>query len=367
MRPSNFVPIATRPPQHDSTLAHWQSRYNARTMATKRFAITMGDPAGVGPEVALRMFAEQSWGDACQPLLFGDAAVLRRVAEACGLELPATILSYDQWLRGGLENNKATIVDFNAIDAASVTPGQVNAATGRAAYRYVEAAIAAALSHQVAGIVTGPINKEALQLAGIEHPGHTEILAAQTGTDRYCMMLTSDELTCSFVTSHVGYRQVAELLTAERILEVIELSQQALQPLHREPIRIVVCGLNPHAGEHGLFGEQEEERIIAPAIAMARDRGIDAIGPVPPDTAFLPAERRRTHCYVCMYHDQGLIPLKTLAFDTAVNVTLGLPIVRTSVDHGTALDIAWQGVASSTSLTEAFRLAIKLSAGNCSG
>ena len=170
-------------------------------------------------------------------------------------------------------------------------------------------------------------------------------------------MLTSAQITCSFVTTHVGYRDVPELLSIPRILEVIELTAEAMRQIrHRSP-KLLVCGLNPHAGEHGLFGCGEEEKLIAPAVAAARNRGIDVQGPLPPDTAFLRQRRETTDAYVCMYHDQGLIPLKALAFDTAVNVTLGLPIVRTSVDHGTALDIAWTGVAQVSSLVHAVRLA----------
>ncbi|MCA9259155.1 MAG: 4-hydroxythreonine-4-phosphate dehydrogenase PdxA, partial [Planctomycetales bacterium] len=209
-------------------------------------------------------------------------------------------------------------------------------------------------------IVTGPIHKEALHAAGIRHPGHTEIFIEQTGAERACMMLTSAELTCGFVTTHVGYRDVPSLLSIDRIVEVIDLCGEAVARLRGRSPRIVVCGLNPHAGEHGLFGDSEEERIIAPAIEIAREKGWRLEGPLPPDTAFLPQRRQTTDCFICMYHDQGHIPLKALAFDVAVNITLGLPIIRTSVDHGTALDVAWQGVASHSSLREAVLLAVRL-------
>lgn len=174
------------------------------------------------------------------------------------------------------------------------------------------------------------------------------------------MMLTANAITCSLVTVHVGYREVPQLLTTERVLDVIDLTAAALERMRGRKPKLLVCGLNPHAGENGLFGEREEERIIAPAIAAARARGIDADGPLPPDTAFLPKNRKACDAYVCMYHDQGLIPLKALAFEDAVNVTLGLPIVRTSVDHGTAFDIAWQGVADVSSMLKAVELAAKL-------
>jgi 4-hydroxythreonine-4-phosphate dehydrogenase len=178
--------------------------------------------------------------------------------------------------------------------------------------------------------------------------------------DRWCMMLTSPEITCSFVTAHVGYYEVPSLLTSERILEVIELTASAMRRLRGHEPRLVCCGLNPHAGEDGLFGQREEERIIAPALEQARARGIQIEGPLPPDTCFLTWRRAQTDAYICMYHDQGHIPLKALAFDTAINTTLGLPVIRTSVDHGTAFDIAWQGIASPSSLYAAVRLAGQL-------
>ncbi len=211
-------------------------------------------------------------------------------------------------------------------------------------------------------IATAPINKESLHAAGIPFPGHTEILADRLKPERHCMMLTSEAITCSLVTVHVGYREVPALLTTESVLATIELTAAAMERMRGRKPRLLVCGLNPHAGEHGLFGDREEERIIAPAIGAAKAKGIDVDGPLPPDTAFLPKYRKAADAYVCMYHDQGLIPLKALAFEDAVNVTLGLPIVRTSVDHGTAFDIAWKGVADPSSLFRAVELAAKLCA-----
>jgi 4-hydroxythreonine-4-phosphate dehydrogenase len=180
---------------------------------------------------------------------------------------------------------------------------------------------------------------------------------------RSCMMLTSAELTCSFVTVHVGYAEVPRLLTVTRILDVIELTADALRRMRGREPKLIVCGLNPHAGEKGLFGEGEEERFIIPAIISARDRGINIEGPLPPDAAFLPEHRRTTDAFICMYHDQGHIPLKALAFDSAINTTLGLPVTRTSVDHGTAFNIAWQGKASPNSLIAAVNLAARLASG----
>jgi len=332
-------------------------------MTTPRIAVTMGDPAGIGPEICLRLLADDAAATRCVPLVFGDAEVLDRVAFACALPPPRQIIAFDDWLVETSDQNEAAVVDFSAIDANTIEPGRVDERTGRAAFAYIEAAISAAMSGRVDAVTTGPIHKEALHAAGVPYPGHTEIFTAQTGAQRTCMMLTSDEITCSLVTAHAGLCDVPKLLSVQRILDVIELSHEAMTRMRGRRPKLVVCGLNPHAGEHGLFGNREEEQLISPAITAARDKGIDVEGPLPPDTAFLRGRRRATDCFVCMYHDQGLIPLKMLAFDMAVNVTLGLPIVRTSVDHGTALDIAWQGKADATSLRQAVALAARMAAG----
>ena len=334
-------------------------------MPRPRIAITMGDPAGVGPELCLRLLLSPHAQPICTPIVFGEADMLARVANRLGLSAengppPYRIVSLDQWPDVCRELDAPTVLDFKAIDVETVEPGAISAATGAACYRYVTTSITAAVSGEVDAVTTGPINKEALAAAGISYPGHTEIYADKTHADRICMMLTSGEITCSLVTTHVGYRDVPALLSVDRIFDVIELSHDAMQRIRGRTPQLVVCGLNPHAGEGGLFGNREEQQFILPAIDRAREGGIAVEGPLPPDTAFLPEKRRETDCYICMYHDQGLIPLKTLAFDTAVNITLGLPIIRTSVDHGTALDIAWQGKANPSSLLEAVTLAAKL-------
>jgi 4-hydroxythreonine-4-phosphate dehydrogenase len=325
-----------------------------------RLAVTMGDPAGIGPEVCLHLLASDEIIRECIPIVFGDAAVLSRVAEAARLPLRAPVITPEQWRADWAKIDQPAVLDLRAIDAASVTAGKVSAATGRAAFSYIERAIEAALAKQVVAVSTAPINKEALHAAGIKYPGHTEVFADRTSAPRSCMMQYSEEITCTFVTVHVGYRDVPPLLTKERILDVIELTAEGLERLRGRKPKIVVCGLNPHAGEHGLFGDREEERIIIPAIEAARAKGIAIEGPLPPDTAFLPWKRKATDAFVCMYHDQGHIPVKALAFDSAVNTTLGLPIVRTSVDHGTACDIAWQGKANPSSIFAAVRLALRL-------
>lgn len=323
-------------------------------------AITMGDPAGVGPEVCLHLLANEGIAKECTPVIFGDAAVLQACGERIGVPLTARVMSPGEWASVHETVVEPAVVSFGAIGLGDFTPGTINAATGKAAYNYVNWAIDAALAGQVGAVSTGPLNKEAMHMAGLRFPGHTEIFASRTNAARSCMMQYSEEITCTFVTVHVGYSEVPALITKERIGEVIDLTVDGLRRIRQCEPKLVVCGLNPHAGEHGLFGNREEERFIIPAIEDARARGIEIEGPLPPDTAFLPWKRKSTDAFVCMYHDQGHIPLKALAFDSAVNTTLGLPIIRTSVDHGTALDIAWQGKAMPDSLFAAVRLATKL-------
>jgi 4-phospho-D-threonate 3-dehydrogenase / 4-phospho-D-erythronate 3-dehydrogenase len=324
-----------------------------------RIAITMGDPAGIGPEVCLHLLANAQIARECVPIVFGDAAILARVAAAANLPLQAPVISREQWPSAWSTIDRPSILDLQVLAADAVTPGIITAATGRAGFTYVDRAIDAALAGQVAAVSTAPLNKEALHAAGINYPGHTEIFADRTKAARSCMMQYSEEITCTFVTVHVGYRDVPALLTKERILDVIDLTAEGLERLRGRKPKIVVCGLNPHAGEHGLFGDREEERIIIPAIEAARAKGHSIEGPLPPDTAFLPWKRKSTDAFICMYHDQGHIPVKALAFDSAVNTTLGLPIIRTSVDHGTACDIAWQGQANPSSIFAAVRLALR--------
>lgn len=314
----------------------------------------MGDPAGVGPEICLRLLADPQILQQCQPIVFGDASVLEKSAKQCGLPFPKNIHTTLDTIKG------PAVLDLQKIGIDDFEPCSVNAKTGHAAYSYLIAAIDAAKNNNIDAIATAPLNKLALNQAGINFPGHTEILADQTGTEDFCMMLTSKNLTCSFVTAHVGYGEVPALLTKERILDNIKITHQAMKRLRGRDPKLVICGLNPHAGEQGLFGNQEEEKAIIPATEAARELGIDIEGPFPPDTVFLKWRREQTDAFICMYHDQGHIPFKALAFEEGVNITLGLPIIRTSVDHGTALDIAWQGKADVTSLCEAVRLAARL-------
>ncbi|TLD72866.1 4-hydroxythreonine-4-phosphate dehydrogenase PdxA [Phragmitibacter flavus] len=322
----------------------------------------MGDPAGVGPEICLRALASAEIREIATAVVFGDAAVLRHCAAVTGLPEPRCIVREARWSQNFASLNEPAVLDLPGFNATDFNPGTVSGSTGAAAYRYIQKSITAAVDLEVQAVVTAPINKEALRAAGIDFPGHTEIFASATRARRACMFQFSKEVCASFVTVHVGYSEVPALISTDRILDVIELTAAALQRIHGRPPRLAVLGLNPHAGEHGLFGNREEERFIIPAIQTARQRGYEIEGPLPPDTAFIPAKRRVIDGFICMYHDQGHIPLKALAFDSAVNTTLGLPIVRTSVDHGTACDIAWQAKADPGSLFAAIKLAAKLSA-----
>ena len=312
----------------------------------------MGDPAGVGPEICLKLLHNKDIARICTPIIFGCSSVLEQAATKCNLGKPELII------KGLSEADRPCVLNINTIDLNEFTIGTANAKSGQAAYSYIEDAINAALSGQVSAVTTAPINKEALYNAGIKFPGHTEIFASKTHTERVCMLQYSSEVRAVFVTTHVSYSEVPSLLTEAHILNTIELGAQAIQRIRGAKPKILVLGLNPHAGENGLFGMEEQASII-PAIESARKLGLDVEGPVSPDTAFLPSKRKETDLFVCMYHDQGHIPLKALCFDEAVNTTLGLPIIRTSVDHGTALDIAGLGQANPGSLFEAVKLAVK--------
>ena len=332
-------------------------------MNLPRIAITMGDPAGVGPELCLRLLADQSVNKICRPVVFGDVNVINRVIKH--LEMPA-IESSARWesLEQARDIELPSVFQVGDPIVEELTPGRINKQTGASSFGFINAAIDAALGGLVDAVVTGPIHKEAWHMAGVEYPGHTELFADRTSTDRFCMMMTSPAFSCSLVTTHVGYVSVSDILTTDLILEVTELTHFALKRISGRQPKLLMLGLNPHAGEGGLFGNREEETIIQPAVNAARQRGVDISDPLPPDTAFLPSRRDATDGYICMYHDQGLIPFKALNFDTGVNVTLGLPLIRTSVDHGTALDIAWQGKADVSSLVSAVNLAALLAQTN---
>lgn len=321
-------------------------------------AITMGDPAGVGPEICLKALHSQKVNQVCRPVIFGDADVFKAAAEATDQNFDFHVLTLDAF--ENIEPNQIeapTLIDFSNIDREDFQPSEISAKTGQASFEYIIKAIELANKGQIQGIVTAPINKYALSLARINFPGHTEILEKFTESEDVCMLLTSEKISCALVTTHIGLHEVAGALTEEKILKVIELTDQAMGEIIGQRPKIGVLGLNPHCGESGLFGLNEESRIIEPAIKKAEQTGMNVEGPLAPDTAFVSSHLDTYDAFVCMYHDQGLIPLKMLAFDSAVNVTLGLPIIRTSVDHGTALDIAWKGIAKSSSLIQSICLA----------
>ena len=317
----------------------------------------MGDPAGVGPEICLDLLADSSVAERCTPIVFGDAEVLRLCAGQTGKASDFQVVDQENLA----SVSSPSVIDLGLMDLEQLQPGTVNLATGKATFGYVTQAIDACLAGLVDAVTTCPANKEAMRNAGIPHPGHTEIFAERAQTEKFCMAFICETISCSLVTVHAGYTEVPDLLTEQRIVDVIGLTRATHKKLLGKEPRIAVCGLNPHGGENGLFGNGEEEKIILPAIEKMRKKGCDLTGPLPPDTAFTESRRKEIDAYVCMYHDQALIPVKALAFDEAVNVTLGLPIVRTSVDHGTALDIAWQGKADSSSLKAAVELAVRLS------
>jgi 4-phospho-D-threonate 3-dehydrogenase / 4-phospho-D-erythronate 3-dehydrogenase len=322
-------------------------------------AITMGDASGVGPEIVLRRAAAGGLADVLvDTVVYGDLAVLRTGAVLLGIEIPMRPVPIDRpepTPAGG----PLSVVDLGLLAADDHRPGVLDAAAGAAARAYVVAATRAALDGTVAAIVTMPMNKEATQRTDPSFVGHTELITELCGRSSSSMMLVAGELAVTHVSTHVSLREAIERVTVDRVSEVIELTHATLQPFVPTP-RIAVCGLNPHAGEHGLFGD-EDTRHIEPAVAAARRRGIDATGPLPADTVFHQAVHRgRYDAIVCMYHDQGHGPMKLLAFESGVNVTIGLPIVRTSVDHGTAFDIAWTGVAFTQSLDHAVAWARRL-------
>jgi 4-hydroxythreonine-4-phosphate dehydrogenase len=318
-------------------------------------AITMGDASGVGPEIVLRRAAAGQLDD--DVVIYGDAAVLRVGAQLLTLDVDLQVVADPADRRSGALN----VVDAGLLRADQLTPGLISAAAGAAAREYVLAATRHAIDGVVAGLVTMPMNKEATQLTDPVFVGHTELIAAACGVQRYSMMLAAGDLAVTHVSTHVSLREAIARVTVERVGDVIALTDATLRAFVPQP-RIAVCGLNPHAGEHGLFGDEDATHIV-PAIEAARAAGIDASGPHPADTVFHQAvHRKRFDAIVCMYHDQGHTPMKLLAFESGVNITIGLPIVRTSVDHGTAFDIAWQGVAFTESLEHALRWARRLTA-----
>jgi len=314
----------------------------------------MGDPAGVGPEIIAKVFSDGGLFAFSRPFVVGNAAVLEKIVKELRLDLTVkTIASPDESRpgRGLLE-----VISIGTIDPARHAWGKPDAHSGKDVVEYITHTVRLAMKNEIAALVTAPINKEQIHAAGFDFPGHTELLAHLTGGTRYGMLFVGGGLNLILATIHHSLRDVPGLITRDRVLTTIRLAHEAMQSFGISAPRIGVAALNPHAGEAGLFGS-EETREIMPAVLAARAEGIDASDPLPADTLFHKARKGGYDIVVAMYHDQGLAPLKMVAFESAVNITVGLPIIRTSVDHGTAYDIAGTGRADPTSLSEAVRLA----------
>ncbi len=315
----------------------------------------MGDPAGIGPEVIVKALLNPQIQAVCNPVVIGDQAVMKEAVQLCGVSVNlATVSSIpDEHPAPGV----IRIID--ADELKEFRKEGPSAEGGRASASYIRKAVELAKGRQADAIVTAPISKEALKMADQKWHGHTEMLAELTDTKDYAMMLAGGPLRVILVTIHTAIRNVPQLITKEAVLRTIRLAKRACDMLGIGSPKIAVAGLNPHAGEAGIFGAEEIE-AICPAIEDAIKEGLPATGPYPPDTVFHRANKGDFDIIVSMYHDQGLIPLKMAFFDTGVNVTIGLPIIRTSPDHGTAYDIAWRGLAGPSSMVEAIRLAARL-------
>jgi 4-hydroxythreonine-4-phosphate dehydrogenase len=321
-------------------------------------ALTMGDPAGIGPEIAAKALSSPHLPAHSRVFVIGEAELMERARRLVGSPLSINPMATPEDFR----DHHINVMDLHRIRADQFSIGTVDARCGAAAYAYILTAIRLAKEGLIDGVVTNPINKEALHAGGITFPGHTEIFAHETATSIYAMMFMLDTVAVVHVTTHCSLRQAIDLITAQRVLVQIRLLHATLQNLAIPHPRIAIGGLNPHAGEHGLFGT-EEIMHICPAITRAKAEGIDAIGPLPPDTVFMRAFKGEFDGVVAMLHDHGFVALKSRDFERGVNVTIGLPIIRTSVGHGTAFDIAGSGRASEASLLEAIRVAAKLADG----
>lgn len=329
-------------------------------MTPPRVAITMGDPAGVGPEVAVKALREPALYERCRPVVFGTASALGREVAARGSEVE---LSADPDLVRD-DAGPGRILVHSVSESIGPPPyGAISAEGGELAVAAVRAATEAALAGRIDALATAPLNKASMRRAGYPHAGHTELLADLCGGPEVSMLLVGPHLRVAHMTTHIALDEVPGRITAERLETVVRIATEVLRRLGIVAPRLAVAGLNPHAGEGGLFGE-EEERVLRPAVERLRARGADVSGPLPGDTVFGAARAGRYDLVVVMYHDQGHIPIKLLDADEAVNVTGGLPIIRTSVDHGTAFDIAGQDKARSHSMTAALHMAAELAAGD---
>lgn len=321
--------------------------------------ITMGDAAGVGPEIIDKALAKKEFYNIARPIVIGDASVIEDALKVAKVKVD--INSVKDVSEAKYEHGTIEVIDLKNIRLSELKMGQVQAMAGEASVKYVEKAVEMALENKIDAIVTAPLNKEAMNLAGYDYAGHTEILAHLTKTKDYAMMLVAGHLRVIHVTTHVSMRDACELIKKDRILTTIRLTNEVTKKMGVKAPKIAISGFNPHAGESGLFGN-EEIKEITPAIESAKKNNMNVIGPMPPDTVFLRASRGEYDAVVAMYHDQGHIPVKMLGFESGINVTIGLPIIRTSVDHGTAYRRAGLrlGTGDPTSLEEAMKLAVQM-------
>jgi 4-hydroxythreonine-4-phosphate dehydrogenase len=326
-------------------------------MSLPTIAITMGDAAGIGPEIIMKALASPEVHSLCKPLVIGDGARLRLAGMIVGS--PLEVASLDDPARAAHCLGFVDCIDLKLIPE-DLPFGMTSAVAGEAAYRYIERAVRIVEAGQAQAICTAPLSKEALQAAGHRYPGHTELLAALTRTPEVSMMLVAPGLRVIHVTTHIGLLDAIARIDAPLVGRVITRAHETLERAGIRNPRIGVCGINPHAGENGLFGRGEEAEKIAPAVRAAQAHGIDVKGPLPADTLFFLAARGDFDIVVAMYHDQGHGPIKVLGLESGVNITVGLPVVRTSVDHGTAFDIAGKGIADERSLIAALRQAAEL-------
>lgn len=334
------------------------------TQGMKKIAVTIGDPAGIGPEVTLKAIASLGFNKYL-PVVIGDICVIEDALKTFNLPMEIKVIAAsDNSLqkiknpKSRIQNLKDTLFCLDAKSLSSFNKQAPDANNGKACVAYIKKAVELALAGKVDAIVTAPISKESLKLAGYAWPGHTELLAELTGTKDYAMMLMGGRLRVILVTIHTALKNVPGLIKKEQVLRVIRLASKACAMSGLKRQVIAVAGLNPHAGEAGIFGMEETDEII-PAIEEARREGLAVKGPYPPDIVFHKAYKKEVDIVVCMYHDQGLIPLKMVAFESGVNVTVGLPIIRTSPDHGTAYDIAWKGIADPSSMIAAIKTALR--------
>ncbi len=324
-------------------------------MKSSKIGITMGDPAGIGPEIIVATLAEMSDEARSQSAVIGNLDMLRRADSILG-----TSLTFVEGVQAS--NGAVPVLHVATKNQDQIVDGKASAAAGEAAYRYVEKAVELCLAGEISVIVTAPLNKAAMHSAGHHFDGHTELLAHLTDAKSSFMLLAGDKLNAVHVTTHMSLRNAAEKPTIERVLATIRAGHEHFRELGYERPRIAVAGLNPHCGEGGIFGDEESTRI-APAIEAAKREGMDVQGPISGDTVFYRALKGEFDLVVAQYHDQGHIPTKLIAFDETVNVSLGLPIRRTSVDHGTAFDIAWKGIANNTNMKSAIAYARRMADG----